>query len=183
MEQISKGSTRYLDVQTGASFTYNNQQDFFIKFSASAMHLNKPKETFLGNNNTMGIRPLVSIEAEYKTSDNYILKPAAYYTTQKQASELVFGASGNINLVRNGRNFNTDKNELLHGIYYRLGDALIFTTGYKFNNTTLTLSYDQTVSKLKQANRGFGAFEISLLTTGLYKGNSRPGRTLGCPRF
>jgi type IX secretion system PorP/SprF family membrane protein len=184
MEQVALGKTNYLDVQAGMNFTYNNQENFFLKVSASAMHINQARETFINSQNQLAIRPIASIEVEYKTNDNYIFKPSAYYTTQKKASEIVIGASGNLNLVRGrSRQFNTQSNELLHGIYYRIGDALIFTTGYKFKTTTLTLSYDQTLSKLKQANKGNGAFEISLITSGNYRQQTDNGRTLGCPRF
>jgi type IX secretion system PorP/SprF family membrane protein len=184
MENIAIGKTNYMDLQAGLSFTYNNNADFFIKTSASVMHLNQSKETFLNSSNRLGMRPIFSVEAEYKTNDNYILKPSAYYTSQKKASELVVGASGNLNLVRGAsRKFNTNTNELLHGVYYRFGDALIFSTGYKYQNTILTLSYDHTISKLKQANRGFGAVEISIIQTGMYSAKADNGKHLGCPRF
>ncbi len=124
MEQVALGKISYMDVQAGMNFTYNNQENFFMKVSASAMHLNQARETFINSDNRLAIRPIASIEVEYKTNDNYIFKPCAYYTTQKKASEIVVGASGHLNLVRgNSRQFNTQSNELLHGIYYRVGDA------------------------------------------------------------
>ncbi len=184
MEQTALGKVQYLDVQAGMNFTYNNEDNFFMKLGASVMHLNQAKETFINSSNRLGMRPIANLEIVYRTSDNYIFKPSIYYTSQKKASELVFGFSGNVNLVRGkSRQFNTQTNEWTHGIYYRLGDALILSTGYKFTNTTLTLSYDRTLSKLTQANSGNGAFELSIISAGRYSRYRGDTRTLGCPRF
>jgi type IX secretion system PorP/SprF family membrane protein len=182
-EKANAGKTNYVDIDFGGNYTYNNNDITSFKIGASVQHINTPKESFLGGKNRLGMRPVLSVEASFKTNDNFLFQPSAYYTVQKKASELVVGTMTNINLSRGNGLYGKDKNELLTGFYYRTGDALIFCSGYKFNNTALMISYDHTISSLKNANRGFGAFEISLLYTGRYGNYNEARPTYGCPRF
>jgi hypothetical protein len=147
------------------------------------LHINQPKETFLDGSNRLGMRPVFDFEMSYKTNKNLIVTPSAYYTFQKRASELVVGLMTNANLIGNGNYFRSDRNELLTGFYMRVGDALIFMSGYRYKNTTFTVSYDHTISGLTQANRGVGAIEFSLIYSNKYGSNGGERKILGCPRF
>jgi type IX secretion system PorP/SprF family membrane protein len=182
-EKAPSGNMSYLDIHFGGNFLYTPNDQTSISIGASVQHINQPKETFLGTTNRIGMRPILNAEATFKTSDNFILQPSAYYTYQKRASELVFGTMTNTNLSRGNGLYNSDKNELLNGIYYRMGDAIIFCTGYKWNNFSLMMSYDHTLSSLAVANRGFGAFEVSLTYNGKYGNFNEARPTYGCPRF
>ena len=59
------------------------------------------------------------------------------------------------------------------GFFYRTGDAIIPQFLLEFKSLSVGFSYDQTISSYKNANRGLGAFEVSLswrnLRNGLYK--------------
>jgi type IX secretion system PorP/SprF family membrane protein len=182
-ENVRAGKTSYLDANLGASYTYHTEDKYDITFSGSVLHVNQPKETFLSNGkNRIGMRPVFSLDANFKSGENLLISPAVYYTTQKGASELVFGAMSTTNLSRRTY-MNTDKNLFLLGAYHRLGDAVIFSSGYQFNNYKLMASYDYTISKLASAISGYGAFEVSLIYQGKYRNYTSDRRTFGCPRF
>jgi type IX secretion system PorP/SprF family membrane protein len=182
-ENVRAGKTSYLDANLGMSYTYNTVDKFDVTVAGSILHVNQPKETFLNNGkNRIGMRPVISVDANIMSGDNLKISPAVYYTTQKGASELLFGAMTTTNLSRKAY-MNTDKNLFLLGAYHRLGDAVIFSSGYQFNNYKLMASYDYTISKLATANSGYGAFEVSFIYQGKYRNYTSDRRTFGCPRF
>ena len=112
-----------------------------------------------------------------------MILPSAYYTSQKGASEFVFGVMTNTNIVSKGYYSNTPPSNLLLGAYYRLGDAVVFAAGIKHSTITYTFSYDQTLSGLTVANKGLGAFEFSVIAQRNYKNNNGNTNSVGCPRF
>jgi type IX secretion system PorP/SprF family membrane protein len=183
-ENVNQGSINYLDINGGASFAYYNNQKTFIRVSAGASHINAPTETFLGVKNRLGIRPNLSVAGVFKTSNNTIFEPSAYYTSQKKASELVMGAFYRINMNRGGMDYNLNgDNHLLLGTFYRWGDAVIPKVGYKYKDFTLTTTYDFTISRLSVANSRAGGLELSLIYSSLYGGKGERNNTYNCPRF
>jgi type IX secretion system PorP/SprF family membrane protein len=182
-EKVTSGVTNYFDLQPGVNFSHFDNERLYYKIGASVLHINQPKETFLGGTNRLGLRPVLDFELSYKTNKNFIMSPSVYYTMQKNASELVVGFMTNANLIGNGNYFRNDRNELLTGIYMRVGDALILMSGYRYKNTTFTVSYDHTISGLSKANNGVGAIEFSIIYNNKYGQNSGERRILGCPRF
>ena len=179
-ETNTKQKSSFLDMSAGANFSYYNNTNFYVKLSVGARNLNQPVESFYGENNKLGLRPMANIEMTYKASEKFMINPSVYYTRQKKASELVGGAMFNINV---GENRVAGNNEFLIGVFYRNKDAAIVAAGYKFRQHKFTVSYDHTVSDLSQGNGGLGAFEISLLLQGNYKPGNEVTSSYGCPRF
>jgi type IX secretion system PorP/SprF family membrane protein len=181
-ENVINGKSSYIDVSAGGAYTYSRGERTLIRVGASVMHLNMPKESFINTSNRLGLRPQVQVDARFKTSEWFILNPSAYYTVQKQASQLVYGLLTYTSF--SSRNmFNADRNELIMGVHTRNNDALIFSSGYIWNNFQLMLSYDYTMSQLSVANNGFGAFEASFIYTSKYRNYNGDRATYGCPRF
>jgi type IX secretion system PorP/SprF family membrane protein len=180
-EKVTQGNTSYLDVQAGMTFSHFDNEKIYYKFSGSLLHLNQPKESFLDNSNRLGLRPVLDFSFAYKTNPNFIITPSVYYTSQKKASELVLGFMTDANLLSSMDR--SDRNVFLSGIYYRVGDALVLMTGYRWKNTTFTMSYDHTMSGLAIANRGVGAIEFSLIYSNKYDAYGGQRKYLGCPRF
>ncbi|MBL7772303.1 MAG: PorP/SprF family type IX secretion system membrane protein [Chitinophagaceae bacterium] len=172
--------TAYLDLGTGVLFTFFNNNNLYGKASLAVQHINRPKETFYGNQNKIGLRPIGNIELIFKASDKIMLTPSVYFTTQKKAMELVGGSLVNINTAEDA---SIKASELILGFFYRNKDAIIAKGGYQFGNSRVMVSYDHTVSQLAEGNNGMGAFEVSLILQGNYKNTDVTNRTLGCPRF
>lgn len=172
--------TSFIDLNAGINFSYYDKNDFYLKFSLAVAHLNRPRETFYGESNRLGIRPLAQLECIYKASSTIILNPTIYYTQQKKASELLFGNIMNINV--NGNSSNLITNEFMLGTHLRWKDAFIGSVGYKYKNYQLMVSYDQNISDLKRATNGNGAIEMSFIVTGPYHSDDVT-KSISCPRF
>jgi type IX secretion system PorP/SprF family membrane protein len=180
-ETYSVQKTTFIDLNAGVNFSYFNNDNFYAKLSVAASHLNQPVETFYGQTNKLGLRPILNLDVVYKASDKVMLAPSVYYTRQKRASALVGGTSLNINASGDALTF--DANEIILGVYYRNKDAVIGVAGYKWKQNRVTFSYDHTISQLSVGNNGVGAMEISLIIQGNYKKDGESTRQYGCPRF
>ncbi len=177
---LDNNNISYFDVQAGMNYAYFPTENIYINAGYSIHHVNRPKESFFSDGSDsarVAMRHIGFINAIYKLNDDVILNPNAYYTTQAKASELVMGLNGSYNLSGDG-----DK-QLIGGLYYRLGDAIIPMAGFELSNTRFLFSYDVTTSSLKDFNNYRGALEFSVIKKGFYgvsKGNLR--QTL-CPSF
>ena len=76
--------------------------------------------------------------------------------------ETVLGMNANRNLSGDGIQ------QLIIGLYYRNHDALIPMIGYQVNDLKFTINYDATVSPLASLNGSRGAYELSIVKSGLF---------------
>ena len=86
--------------------------------------------------------------------------------------ETVLGINANYNLSDDG------DMQLIGGIYYRAKDATIPMVGFQIKDFKLTVNYDATMSSLSSYNQTRGAYELSLVKTGLYDSG---GKDVKCP--
>ena len=175
---LNRNSVSYLDIQAGLNYAYFPQENVYINAGYSIHHVNRPKETFFTDNANEGripMRHIGFVNAILKVNPKIIINPNVYFTTQAKATELVFGLNGNYNLSEAG------EKQLLAGVYYRLGDAIVPMVGLEIYNIRLTFSYDVTMSKLNKFNGYRGASEFSLLKKGFYPDNVE--RVTLCPKF
>lgn len=177
--QLLNNSVSYFDMQAGINYAYFPTEDIYINAGYSIHHVNRPKETFFEDDETsrLDMRQIGFINAILKMSDNVIINPTAYYTNMAKASELVVGMNAAYNLSGDGAK------QIIGGLFYRYGDAIIPTVGLQINNMRFTFSYDVTSSSLKNFNHSFGADEFNLLYKGYYNQfNGNRQQTL-CPVF
>jgi type IX secretion system PorP/SprF family membrane protein len=172
----------YFDVQVGLNYAYFPNDKLYLNGGVSAWHLNKPRESFF-NSDPAGYdshiipRYNAFINASYKMSDEVIINPMAYFTTQAKASELVAGGNVQYNLSGDG------EMQLIGGLYYRPGDAFIPMIGFEWKGIKLMFTYDATTSSLSQYNNSRGAFEFALLRHGFYDEYNGDRRQSLCPSF
>lgn len=181
LENLGAESFGYLDVAAGATISYQVPKRFNVYLGGSALHINRPVETFYDTDNRLGMRLAFNAGAAINTG-NLILEPAAYFTTQKQASEVVFGSNFVWQTANNSRySRNAASINLYAGGWYRWKDAIIALVGAEFNNYRALLSYDINVSDLRVASNSRGGFELSLVHVGSF--NRSPRQQIYCPRF
>jgi hypothetical protein len=123
------------------------------------------------------MRHIGFVNALYKLNDRVILNPNAYFTTQAQSAAFMLGLNANYNLSGDG-----DK-QLIAGLYYRNGDALIPMVGFEIKKIRFTFSYDATTSALGNFNNMQGAQEFNLIKQGFYNQSNGSARQVVCPRF
>ncbi|MBS1644364.1 MAG: PorP/SprF family type IX secretion system membrane protein [Bacteroidetes bacterium] len=178
-ERNLSGKAIYTDFGLGINYASFPNEYVYLKAGISVLHLNSPRETFLNESNTLGIRPTANIDLLYKVHYGLIVNPAVYYTQQNGAYQIIFGS-----LVQTNFGTMAINSYLLAGIYNRWNDALVFTCGYEWKGLRLMASYDYTISNLGQYINHNGAFEFSVRYSGLNNLSNRDSRKIyQCPRF
>lgn len=173
-------SISYMDVQVGMNYAFFPTEDMYINAGFSAHHINRPKETFFvetGFDNRLVPRYIGFVNASMKLSQQVIINPMAYFTSQATASELVGGLSANYNLSGDG------ETQVIGGMYYRVGESVIPLIGFQWKNLRMSFTYDVTTSSLAQYNNSRGAIEFSLLRHGFYSEGQGNLRQSLCPSF
>jgi type IX secretion system PorP/SprF family membrane protein len=176
--QFTNINIDYYDMQVGMNYAYFPQENVYINAGYSIHHVNKPKETFFGDNTEVGkipVRHIGFVNAILKVNPRVIINPNIYFTTQTNAIEVNAGMNANYNLSEFG------ESQLIFGLYYRHKDAVIPVLGFETKNTAFTFSYDATISNLSKFNGARGAAEFSIVKKGFYPSNS--DRQTLCPKF
>lgn len=171
--------TSFFDLAAGINYAFFPNENVYLKVGLGMAHLTQPRESFYNQQNRLGLRPTANIDLLLKLSSAVILNPSAYYTTQKSASELVYGTLFKVNMSGS----NEVSTQLILGGFHRWSEAVVGTIGIEYNQWRLMTSYDFTISKLSPVNKGKGAFELSILYESVYGDFSRTRRTYNCPRF
>lgn len=175
---LTSNNVSYLDIHAGMNYAYFPDENVYINGGYSIQHVNRPRETFFDDQTTDGripMRQTAFVNAILKLNDRVIVNPNAYFSTQAKATELVFGINANYNLSEFG------EQQLLAGVYYRLGDAIVPMVGFETNKIQIAFSYDVTLSALSKYNSYRGAMEFSIIKKGFYPDNV--DRQSICPKF
>ena len=178
---LDRNNINYIDMQVGMNYAYFPTTDIYVNAGFSAMHVNRPKESFFndeaGVNNRVPVRYTGFLNGSFKLNDRVIVNPNIYGSLQANAWELVGGLNAHYNASGDGSKI------LIAGLYYRYKDSFIPMVGLGLNDLTFTFSYDVTTSSLSNFNGGRGGFEFSLIKQGVvdrYMGNRRESM---CPSF
>ena len=177
---LNNNNVSYLDVQAGLNYAYFPTENVYVNAGYSVHHVNRPLESFLdasADTTRISMRHIGFLNAILKVNENVIINPNIYFTTQAKAKELVLGMNAAYNLSGDG------SKQLLGGLYYRMGDAIVPTVGFELNNIRFTFSYDVTTSALKTFNRMQGASEFNVLRKGFYSDYSGDRSQSLCPTF
>jgi type IX secretion system PorP/SprF family membrane protein len=171
----------YLDLQVGMNYAYFPTDKLYLNGGFSIQHINRPSETFFGDtpgyDNRLAPRYIGFVNASIKLNDQVIINPMAYYTNQASANEMVAGLGANYNLSGDG---NT---QLIGGLYYRAGDAIIPMIGFQWTNFRMTFTYDVTTSSLSNYDNARGASEFALVNQGFYSQYNGDRHQSLCPKF
>jgi type IX secretion system PorP/SprF family membrane protein len=171
--------TNYTDLSVGLNYAFFPNENVYLKVGVGAAHVNQPKETFYNTQNTIGLRPTGNVDLLLRAGKAVIINPSIYYTNQKDASELTYGSTVNLNVAGEGR----QASAIIVGAFHRWNEAIVGVIGYQWNSLRVTSSYDYTISRLQPYNSGRGAAEITLIYEGLYRPESGNRKIYNCPRF
>jgi len=177
---LNANSVSYFDVQAGMNYAYFPDADTYIHFGYSIDHVNRPVESFFSDNSDSSripIRHIVFADAILKVSNNVIINPNGYFTTQAKASECMLGMTANFKLTPGG------EKQFILGLYDRIGDAVIPMAGFELNHIRFTFSYDVTTSGLSDFNNSAGASEFNVMKKGYYSDYNGDKRQSLCPQF
>lgn len=176
-QEPGSNTANYFDVNMGVFYSYALDQMWSVEGGAAVFHLNEPSNSFFGNSDSKVYRKYV-----FHASGNYLLNtrmdfyPKVAVFLQGPHKEIDLGGFMRIRLD----NMRTSKYGLYAGCWYRVGDALIPTVRFDLYLLSFAFSYDVNISKLKDASKGIGGPEFSLIFITKYKHKS-PGAFF--PRF
>jgi len=176
-ENFANTNVSYLDVQVGLNYAYFPTDNIYINGGVSVMHLNSPKETFFGGDDRLSKRATAFLNGIVKLNDQWIINPAGYFSYQAKATEAVLGMGANYNLSGDG------EQQIIAGLYFRAGDALIPMLGYQWKFLKFTFTYDATTSSLSNYNHYTGATEGAFIYSGYYTTYTGDKRQSLCPKF
>lgn len=177
---LTNNNVSYFDVQAGLNYAYFPSENVYVNAGYSIQHVNKPLESFIdasADTTRVAMRHIGFLNAILKVNQDVIINPNAYFTTQAKANELVLGMNAAYNLSGDGTK------QLIGGLYYRLGDAIVPMVGFELNNVRFTFSYDVTTSSLHNFNGYRGASEFNILKKGFYDQYNGNRRETLCPSF
>ncbi len=175
-EPFASNQVSYVDLQAGINYAYFASENFYFNAGVSVMHINTPRETFFDasiSNNEISRRYNIFLNASFKVVDTWILNPNIYVSMVGNSREILAGINANRDLGDNGAR------QLIMGVYYRNNDAIIPLFGYQINDLKMTFNYDATISSLSKSNLTRGAYEISIVKSGIFP--SSQGRQTRCP--
>lgn len=175
-EPFAYSQTTYADLQVGLNYAYFASENVYINAGVSVMHVNMPRESFFDpsvSNNRVLRRYTAFLNSNIKVQDVWIINPNVYVSKMGNAWETVIGMNANRDLTGDG------SRQFIMGLYYRNQDALIPMVGFQVEDVKFTVNYDATVSSLGGLNGTRGAYELSIVKTGIFTSGST--RTVRCP--
>lgn len=179
-EKVGIQKTSFTSIAAGINYAYIPSEAAYINVGIGVVNINQPVESFYNGTNQVSMRPNFNLDMLFRTSDNLIVNPAVYFTSQNGASELVFGSLTRINMTSPR---DPKASQLILGLYDRWNDAIIGVIGYQYGGLQFMANYDFTLSTLSPYNAAYGAFEVSLIYGGVYYKNKGGKKMYSCPRF
>ncbi len=175
-EPFVYSSNTYIDLQVGLNYAWFVSEKAYVNVGFSMLHVNRPQQSFFAANSSadqrIAPRYTAFVNGNFKIGDSWIVNPNMYISKMATATETVVGINANRSLSDEGRQ------QLILGAYYRVGDAIAPIIGFQTNDLKITFNYDVTTSSLSSFNGKQGAYEVSIIKSGLY-GNG--GKAIKCP--
>ncbi len=153
----------YVSASAGIIYSYTTEKSNF-DIGASAYHVNRPKQTFLKDNNQeLAIRKVAHANFETFLSDRVVLNANGIYQSQTTTHYFSVGSAL-------GYYLGDEAGTLLNaGLWYWSKNAVIPYVGLSYKDFQFGLSYDITISKLNQAAKKPSTWEFSLILRGKQK--------------
>ena len=143
-----------------------------VDVGVAAFHLNKPRQTFLENENQiLAIRKVAHSNFETFLNERTVLNVNGIYQYQDEASYFSIGGALGYFLD------DPDLSMLNGGVWYWSKNAIVPYVGLTYKDVQFGVSYDLTVSKLNQATRKPNTFEVSIII----RGTKGPSGIIPCP--
>jgi type IX secretion system PorP/SprF family membrane protein len=180
--EIDQPNVNFFDMQVGLNYAYFPTNKTYMNAGFSIQHINSARESFFttdpaGFNSLIPKRYIGFLNGSFKTDEMVIVNPMGYYTNQAGSSETVVGLNVQYNLLNGG------EQQLIGGLYYRVGESVIPMIGFVYKDIRLMFTYDVTTSSLSQYDGSRGAWEFALINYGTYSEYNGNRRQSLCPDF
>lgn len=161
----------YFSANAGLTYSISSEKSN-LDVGVAGFHLNQPKQTFLlDDNQRLPMRKVAHANFETFINDGLVLNANAIYQFQSQAKYYSFGAALGYYLP-------SYRDVMLNaGLWYWSKNAIIPYFGLVYKDFQLGISYDVTISKLKETSVKPKTFELSLIIRGI----TEPKAIIPCP--
>lgn len=187
-ENIAKNKVGYLNLNFGLLWYGKISERFSMYTGASFYNVTTPKNDILaGQKHDLYWRMTLHTGLDIKAGQRYHVLPSILFMHQGVSNQLNTGLGFGVDL--------TYDMAITLGLYNRINphgkingssglnaDAIIPYLGLDLKGFKIGLSYDATVSHLKNAGHGVGAFELALGYT-IKRRDYNLKNSLVCPRF
>ncbi|MFH0896255.1 MAG: PorP/SprF family type IX secretion system membrane protein [Bacteroidota bacterium] len=134
-----------------------NEDKLFPYAGFTISHITYPKQSFCGSPDShLPLKYLLHAGARYLVNEDFTINPKFLFMKQRTATEIMPG----INLMYD---FKDKEMTGMLGFNYRIKDAAIFNAGFRYKNVSYLLSYDMTVSYLKEYTHTLGGLEFAVV--------------------
>ena len=158
-------------MSAGITYSITTEEGNF-DIGVAGFHLNKPKQTFLKDDNQiLAIRKVVHSNFERFLNERVVLNLNGIYQYQSKAS--YFSVGGGIGYYLPSAN----DIMVMGGVWYWSSNAVIPYFSFHYNDMQIGLSYDLTTSKLNQAADKPNTWELALII----RGKRTPPTVIPCP--
>ena len=161
----------WFSASAGLVYSITTEKSNF-DMGVAGYHLNMPKQTFLQDKNQrLAMRKVAHANFETFLNEDLVLNVNSIYQYQDQAQYYSFGAGlgyyipGQTDVLINT------------GLWYWSKNAIIPYVGFAYKDFQVGLSYDVTISKLREATIKPKTFELSLILRGI----TEPTKIIPCP--
>lgn len=165
----------FLSINTGLTYSITSENSNF-DIGVAAFHVNKPKQTFLEDENqTLAIRKVAHTNFETYLNDRTILNVNAIYQLQSgiKRSASYLSAGGGL-----GYYLGDDKGPIINaGLWYWNENGFMPYVGLAINNLQFGFTYELITSKLNNAARKPKSVELSIIL----RGSREPSKNIPCP--
>ena len=179
-ENIESSTSTATDINLGVLWNGLVLESVQLYAGFSVFHLNQPKISFIvDSEERVDARLLFHAGADIEFNGKVRLIPSVVYASVVNNYELNVGTAVGFEI--------TQHTGFYLGGFYRLNDAAIAYSAVEWRNARVGLSYDFTVSSLKESNqatdRSAGSIELSIQYVGKVIPLPRMKQVLFCPRF
>ena len=165
----------FLSINTGLTYSITSENSNF-DIGVAAFHVNKPKQTFLEDENQqLAIRQVAHANFETYLNDRTILNVNAIYQLQSgiKRSASYLSAGGGL-----GYYLGDDKGPIINaGLWYWNENGFMPYVGLAINNLQFGFTYELITSKLNNAARKPKSVELSIIL----RGSREPSKNIPCP--
>lgn len=161
-EQFDINTSSYVSAGIGLLITKTFDESFF-NVGFSAQNLNRPNETFLGEENQTYVRNVLHMKFEYPITEYVFTTPAFVFISQGKSRQTLLGSNLGYRLKTN-----KSLNNIQGGLFIRNGvlnsfESIIFGFGIDFSKWKFFSSYDFDISGLKSSYSANTGFEFGLV--------------------
>lgn len=166
------GGIAYLDMSTGLVWNFRTNHLFRSALGFSFHHFTAPRVSIIGGSERLIPKLGVQWNFAYKLSEtsNTTLLPS--FIAYQQGTSLLLNGGLNVKYVLEEASRYTDNQTdkaFYIGVFYRFRDAVYVTFRYDYKEFSFGAAYDINASKLIEATKTVGGFEIFLQYKGIFK--------------